>query len=132
MASRSLPTDITLAAREAEVMNILWRHGPSTVSEVRRRLHDRLAYTTVLTILRTLEAKRYVDHVELGRAHRYAARVAAGAARESALRALTRKLFHGSMELLLTHLVSDRSLTGAEIRRMRRILAGDSRGVGKP
>jgi BlaI family penicillinase repressor len=47
--------DISLTDREADVMQILWERGPSVVSEVRAGLSDDLAYTTVLTILRTLE-----------------------------------------------------------------------------
>jgi len=76
----------------------------------------------VLTILRTLESKGYVGHDEHGRAHRYRALVNRDAARRSALRALSHKLFKGSTELLLTHLVSDEKLTGAEVRRIRRLL----------
>jgi BlaI family penicillinase repressor len=114
--------DIALTDREAEFMQVLWRHGPSTVSEVRERLADEPAYTTVLTILRNLEAKGYAGHVEDGRAHRYSALVDSDAARRSALRALAHKLFEGSTELLLTHLVSDRRLGRAELKRLRRLL----------
>jgi predicted transcriptional regulator len=114
--------EILLTDREADVMQLLWDHGPSVVTEVRARLRDELAYTTVLTILRTLEAKGYVGHTEEGRGHRYFAAVHQQAARRSALRHLTGKLFKGSSELLLTHLVSDRKLSPEQIRRMRRLL----------
>ena len=49
--------DVVFTDRELDVMGVLWEHGPSTVADVRGRLADRLAYTTVLTILRTLEEK---------------------------------------------------------------------------
>ena len=52
--------------RELDVMAVLWERGPSTVAEVREHLEDRLAYTTVLTVLRTLEAKGFVSHEEEG------------------------------------------------------------------
>jgi predicted transcriptional regulator len=113
---------ISFTDREADVMHVLWDHGPSVVAEVRARLHDDLAYTTVLTILRTLEAKGYVRHEEEGRGHRYIAAVAPQAARKSALKHLTDKLFKGSSELLFTHLVSDHELTPEQLRRMRRLL----------
>ena len=77
-------------------MQVLWEHGPSVVTEVKDKLHDELAYTTVLTILRTLEQKGYVKHEEEGRVHRYGAAVKETAARKSALRHLTGKLFKGS------------------------------------
>ena len=118
--------EISLTDREADVMQILWDQGPSVVAEVREHLSDKLAYTTVLTILRTLETKGYVRHEEEGRVHRYAATVQQGAARKSALRHLASKLFKGSSELLFAHLVSDRKLSAEQIRRMRKLLDDES------
>ncbi|MGH8206154.1 MAG: BlaI/MecI/CopY family transcriptional regulator, partial [Steroidobacteraceae bacterium] len=63
---------------------------------------------------------------------RYAAQIEADAARHSALRALTRKLFKGSTELVLTHLVSDRRLSDAEVQRIRTLLDRWSTGQDKP
>jgi predicted transcriptional regulator len=116
-------SDIHLTDREADVMQVLWDHGPSVVNQVKERLHDELAYTTVLTILRTLEQKGYVKHEEEGRVHRYSAAVKEEAARKSALQHLTGKLFKGSSELLFTHLVADRKLSKDQIQRMRDMLA---------
>jgi len=118
--------DILLTDREADVMQVLWEHGPSVVAEVRAHLSDDLAYTTVLTILRTLESKGYVGHEEEGRGHRYFAAVQQQAARKSAVRHLLGKLFEGSSELLLAHLVSDRKLTAEQLERLRKILDGKS------
>ena len=114
--------DVTFTERELDVMAILWDLGSATVTEVRDRLDDDLAYTTVLTVLRTLEAKGYVDHREEGKAHRYAPTVARNAAGQSALRRLTEKVFAGSPELLLTQLVSGRRLSADELKRMRQLL----------
>ena len=114
---------ISFTDREADVMDALWVHGPSSVAEVRECLADPLAYTTVLTVLRTLEAKGYVGHEEAGRGHRFFATVKQAAARKNALQHLTDKLFKGSAELLFSHLVSDQKLTAEQIRRMRQLLA---------
>src|SRR3954464_10976423 len=122
--------DIYLTDREADVMRVLWDHGASVVTEVKDKLADALAYTTVLTILRTLEQKGYVKHEEEGRVHRYFAAVKEDAARKSALQHLTGKLFKGSAELLFTHLVSDQKLSREQIKRMRELLAGKP-GAGK-
>ncbi len=111
--------EIVLFDRELEVMEVLWGRGSSTVSEVRDALGDEMAYNTVLTVLRRLEDKGYVGHEEEGRAHRYHALVEAQAVRESALERLTRRVFGGSPELLLTHLVSGRKLSEAQLRRIR-------------
>ena len=114
---------INLSDREAELMDVLWEHGPSTVTEAREKLADNLAYTTVLTMLRNLEAKGYVRHETEGRAHRYVPLIAREAARRSALQHLASKLFKGSPALLLAHMVSDGKLTDAEVRRIRKLLA---------
>jgi predicted transcriptional regulator len=118
---------ISLTNREADVMQVLWDQGPCLVAEVREHLKDDLAYTTVLSILRTLEAKGYVRHTEEGRGHRYSPKVQQQAARRNALKHLTDKLFKGSSELLFTHLVSDDKLTPDQIERMRELLAERAR-----
>jgi|SRR5581483_1313083 len=122
--------EIQFTDREVDVMQVLWDRGPSVVAEVRAGLEDELAYTTVLTILRTLEAKGHVGHEEEGRGHRYFAKVRQQAAQDSALRRITSKLFNGSAELLLTRLVSDRKLSAEELKRMRQLLA-DRSGEGE-
>lgn len=114
---------ISLTDREADVMQSLWDHGPSLVAEVRERLSDDLAYTTVLTVLRTLEGKGYVGHEEEGRGHRYFASIKQQAARKNAVQHLTDKLFKGSAELLFSHMVSEQKLSPEQIRRMRQMLA---------
>jgi predicted transcriptional regulator len=122
-----MTVQINLSDREAELMDVLWERGPSTVAEVKGELEDELAYTTVLTMLRNLEAKGYVRHETEGRAHRYAAAIARDAARRSALRHLASKLFKGSPSLLLAHMVSDGKLTDDEVRRIRKLLAEQGR-----
>jgi BlaI family penicillinase repressor len=119
---------IVLAERETELMEVLWEHGPSTVVEVRKRLKAKLAYNTVLSTLRTLESKGYVGHEEEGRAHRYLARIGRDAARRSALRHLSTKLFKGSVELLLTSAVSGQDLSDDEIKRIRDLLDRKAKG----
>jgi predicted transcriptional regulator len=123
--------DIQLTDRETDVIQVLWDRGPSLVAEVRASLKDRLAYTTVLTVLRTLEAKGHVGHEEEGRGHRYFAKVKQQAAQQSALRHVTRKLFKGSTELLLTRLVSDEQLSPDALQRMRKLLADHARAAVK-
>ena len=115
---------ISFTERELDVMSVLWDVGPATVAQVRERIADELAYTTVLTVLRTLEQKGYVGHTEDGRAHRYKPLVKREVAGRNALRRLVDKVFDGSPELLLTQLVSDKDLSDEELRRLRKVLAG--------
>jgi len=121
-SSKGLPMQIALTDRESDLMDVLWDRGPSTVAEVQDQLKDKLAYTTVLTILRNLEVKGYIGHETEGRAHRYLALVERNAARRSALKHLSNKLFKGSLEMLLLHAVSDHKLTDAEVKKIRRLL----------
>src|SRR5262249_41746864 len=114
--------NISFTDRELDVMAVLWQRGSGTVSEVRDGLDDDLAYTTVLTILRTLEDKRFVTHVAEGKAHRYRPTVSADLAGKSALARVVDKIFGGSSEQLLTQFVSDRNLDAAELRRLRKLL----------
>jgi predicted transcriptional regulator len=117
--------EISFTDRELDVMAVLWERGSGTVSEVREGLDDDLAYTTVLTILRTLEDKGFVTHLTEGKAHRYLPAVSQDVAGKSALTRVLDKIFGGSSELLLTQLVSDRDLDPAELRKLRKLL--DSR-----
>ena len=122
--------DFVLGDRELDVMGVLWEVGSGTVTEVRERLPVALAYTTVLTILRNLEEKGFVSHEAEGRAHRYFPRVARQAARRSAVGRLVDKLFHGSTEQLLVHLVRERKLSVDDLTRIRRAIRADEQQGG--
>lgn len=108
--------------RELDIMNVLWDRGNGTVAEVREAIEDELAYTTVLTILRTLEEKGFVDHEEEGRAYRYIPVVSRTQARERHLNRLLRKLFGNSAEALVAQLMEDRNPSSEERARIRKLL----------
>jgi len=113
---------IVFTDRELDVMAVLWARGSATVAEVRERLPDDLAYTTVLSVLRTLEEKGHVGHRGEGKAHRYFPLVERRVAGRSALARLIDTVFNGSPELLLTQLVSDRDLSDEQIKKLRRLM----------
>lgn len=115
-------TETFFTERELDVMSILWKEGSATVTEVRDRLADELAYTSVLSALQTLEEKGYVRHEQEGRAYRYFPLVAPEQAGGSAIGRILEKIFHGSAELMLAQLVSDRNVPPAELKRMRKLL----------
>jgi BlaI family transcriptional regulator, penicillinase repressor len=123
-------SEVQLGDRELEVMTWLWANGSGTVGEVKEGLGDPLAYTTVLTILRNLEAKGFLRREDEGRAHRYFPRVQQKAARRRALRRLIDTLFLGSPEALLSHLVDEHDLSPAELRRIAKRLADQSKKSG--
>ncbi len=129
--SRSEKDPVVLTSREMDVMNVLWRLQSGTVSEVQKGLSDRLAYTTVLTILRTLEKKGHLRHEAEGRAHRYVPLVGKAEAQEGAVWRVTRKLFSGSPELLMAHLLAERGLTEEQLRRLRTLVDERLKEEGK-
>lgn len=108
--------------RELDVMSVLWTLQSGTVTEVRERLDDDLAYNTVLTVLRTLEAKGHVRHEGEGKAHRYFPTVKREEAGRSAVTRLLDKVFDGSAESMLTHLVRDRKLSRERLAAMRKLI----------
>ena len=116
-----MPPD-AFTPRELDVMSILWDLGSATVAEVQERIGDPLAYTTVLSVLRTLKDKGFVRHEAEGRAHRYYALMDWTAAGRQELRRLVKKVFKGSPELLLVQLVSDRGMDERELRRLRQLV----------
>lgn len=113
---------VTLGKREHDLMDVLWERGPSTVAEVREAVGTSLAYTTVLTILRNLEAKGAVSRWGEGRAHRYFAVVARDDAREGALQRLIDRFFAGSHDGLLTHLVEARKVSPEQLAELRLLI----------
>ncbi len=112
----------TLTTREMDVMAILWELESATVAEVRERLEDDLAYTTVLTVLRILESKGLAGRTREGRAHRYFPLLGREEAGRTVLGRLRDKVFAGSTELLVAQLVADEKLSPAEVRRIRALL----------
>ena len=121
-----------LGDRELDIMTILWQQQSGTVTEVQATLGTPLAYTTVLTILRNLEAKGFVRRQEEGRAHRYFPRVKQRVAQRRALRRLIDTLFLGSPEALLAQLVDDHDLTAQELQRIAKQLTDAPIEEGAP
>jgi len=116
---------VAFSDRELDVMSVLWDAGPSTAAEVRERLAESdvdLGYNTVLTVLRVRGEKGHGSHVVEGKAHRYRALVSRSRAGQRAVTRMLDTVFGGSAELLLTHLVRDRRVDAAELRRLRQLI----------
>ena len=111
-----------LTHRELDVMAVIWKLGSATVADVHQGVPDKIAYSTVLTILRILEGKGHVRHEQDGKAFRYYPVTKPDQAGDSVLQRLVSKVYHGSREMLIARLVSDRSITAAELKRIRKQL----------
>jgi len=116
-------TDFHLTQRELDIMSVLWELGEATANEVRERIDPALAYTSVSTMIRTLELKGFVSHRRgEGKTHVYYPVIDAEMAGESALGRVLDKIYGGSPIKLLAHLVEQRKLSDAELTRMRDLL----------
>jgi predicted transcriptional regulator len=116
-------TDLHLTQRELDIMSVLWELGEATANEVRERVDPSLAYTSISTMIRTLELKGYVSHRRgEGKTHVYFPVIDAQTAGESALGRVLDKIYGGSPIKLLAQLVERRKLSDAELARMRDLL----------
>lgn len=111
-----------LTPPELEIMRIVWRTSGTTVREVCETLRKRrnVAYTTVLTVMRVLEAKGYLTRSRDDRAHVYRATLPEHAVERSMVREFLDRVFEGSSRPLLVHLLKDRRLSPEELESLAR------------
>ena len=106
---------------ELRLMKILWRRGESAVTDLVAGLPEGepLAYNSVLTTIRILEQKGYVDHRQEGRAFVYRPCVAEDEASRSEVKHVLSRFFGDSRERLLLSLLGDEEITPAELERLK-------------
>lgn len=104
-----------LTKLELQVMQVIWRRGASTVSEVQEGLQQELAYTTVQTMLNILERKGTLRRQLEGRAFVYSAAVSEEKASSHAVRDLIDRMFGGSSEELVMSLIKSRQIDAKKI-----------------
>jgi BlaI family transcriptional regulator, penicillinase repressor len=117
-------TSQTLTEAEIRIMQVLWHKGPGTVQQILGVLPDQpsLAYNTVLTTIRILERKGYVEHAKDGRAHVYRPLVAEEEASRSEIRHLVSRFFRNSHEDLVLNILEDRGIDPSELERLRKMM----------
>jgi BlaI family penicillinase repressor len=127
------PLQHALSRRERQIMDILYRRGRATASDVMADLPGEPSYSTVRTQLRVLESKGHVRHEEEGLRYIYLPAVARHAARRPALRHLVDTFFEGSTEKVVAALLGgDGSrLSDQELDRIAGIVAKARRGGGR-
>lgn len=113
---------LTLTEAELRIMDVLWRKGSGTVQQVLDWLSSPLAYNSVLTTIRILERKGYVQHVKDGRAHLYDPIVGREEATRSEIRHLLGRFFRNSHEALLLNILQDEAIDAEEMKRLREML----------
>ena len=110
----------TLTAREAQIMDAVWRLGEATAEQVREALEDRPHDSTIRTLLRILESKGFLAHEARGKAYVYRALVKRKRAQGLALRDMLARFFGGSAEDLVLRLIEDERITPEQLDELRR------------
>src|SRR5271169_5060286 len=111
-----------LTSQELEIMKVVWSSGASTVRDVYEALLERrkIAYTTVMTMMNILEQKGYLKKTQKDRAYVYQATRPQKQVIRGMVREFVDRVFNGSAEPLLLHLVEDDQLSKEDLEEMRR------------
>jgi BlaI family penicillinase repressor len=121
------PKTSTLTEQELEIMKIIWERDRVTVRDVYESLLERrkIAYTTVMTMMNILEQKKYLRKSADDRAYIYRPAKAKKQVIKGMVREFVDRVFNGSAEPLLVHLIEDRRLTDQELDEIARMIRKD-------
>jgi len=113
-----------LSRRERQIMNVIYRRGEASVSDVLDGLSDPPGYSAVRTFLNLLEAKGYVRHRLDGRAYVYSPVVSRDTAKHKALKHVVQTFFNDSIEHVVATLMdmSSTRLSDAELGSIERLI----------
>ncbi|HLQ77308.1 MAG TPA: BlaI/MecI/CopY family transcriptional regulator [Terriglobia bacterium] len=114
-----------LTDQELEIMKIVWQRGSATVREVYEELlkRRRIAYTTVMTMMGILEQKGRLKKSEEARAYVYTPSEPQGKVVGSMVQEFVKRVFNGSAEPLLVHLLENQQIDGGQLDEIRDLLA---------
>ncbi len=115
-------TGLRLGKRELEIMNVVWDLSEATVQDVCERLARPAAYSTVLTMMRTLETKGVLSHRVFGRTFIFRPMISRDDVRGSMLSTVRELLFGGSASLLVNSMISQERMNADELAELRRVL----------
>lgn len=112
---------------QVKVMHHIWSRGPSTVHEVHDALMadpvaKRLAYTTVLTVMRNLTRRGFLSQAAEGRAHRFTAKISEGTYKRELVHHVRTELFRGDLRALLDAVAADETLNEDERAKVRGLI----------
>ena len=113
-----------LGRLEAQIMNVVWKRGSATVHEVKDTLGRgrKPAYSTILTMMRKLEAKGFLEHGVQDRKYVYRAAIDQQRVRRSVIHDLVERLFEGSPALLVSSLLEQEGVSDEEMAEIRKLM----------
>ena len=121
----SQPKIHRLGDLQLRIMQALWARGEATVADVLAALGGRapLAYTTIATMLRKMETRGLVGHRAEGRSFVYRAVVAEESVTRGMAEHVLDRLFEGSLAEMVSHLLTHREISRAELARLEKLIA---------
>ncbi len=110
---------------QLQIMKALWLRGEATVAEVHSALTGErdLAYTTIATMLRKMEARGLVKHRVEARSFIYEPAVAEDAVSRGMADDLLERLFEGSLADMVSHLLSTREVSREDLSKLEKLIA---------
>jgi BlaI family transcriptional regulator, penicillinase repressor len=118
------PKSNTLSAQQLEIMKVVWKLGDATVRDVYEELrtHRSIAYTTIMTMMKMMEIKGHLKKQVNGRAFVYRAVEPRGQALKRIVSDFIDRVFNGSAEPLLAHLVEERRLSQKDLDHLAKMI----------
>ena len=125
------PKTTNLTTQQLEIMKEVWRLGEATVRDVYEALRAKrpLAYTTVMTTMKTMEARGHLRKRVDGRAFVYQAVETQSSALRRLVGDFLDKVFNGATEPLLAHLVQERKLSQKDLDKVAKMIRSKSKTV---
>lgn len=119
------PTIHRLGDLQLKIMKILWERGEAAVADVFEGVakESDLAYTTISTMLRKMEARGLITHRVEGRTFLYRAKIDAEAVSRSMADQLVDRMFEGSLAAAVNHLLETRDVSRDELTRLEELIA---------
>jgi predicted transcriptional regulator len=118
------PRSSTLTDQELEIMKVVWQRERATVRDVYETLleHRKIAYTTVMTMMKILEEKKYLKKTQEDRAYVYRPTKPKNQVIRGMVREFVDRVFNGSAEPLLAHLIEDERLEKKDLEELARMI----------
>ena len=115
-----------LGETEMEVLNHVWALGEASVNDVRERILEKrkVAYTTVMTVMKNLADKKYLKYRKEGLSYIYSAAIKPEDVRYNLVDRLVDKVFHGSPKDLVQALVQNEKLSDGEREEIKKMIDG--------
>ena len=117
-------SDIRLGRLELQIMKVVWEKGKATVHDVKEALGKgrKPAYSTILTMMRKIEAKGYLEHEVDNRTFIYRPTISRNDVRQSILGDILDRLFEGSPSLLMNSLVEQKDIDETELQQIKKLI----------